>query len=172
MDGLVDPNFRRSVVLMLEHDDENGALGLVVNRATTYLVESLCDSLDLGWNGSPAACVGWGGPVGQETGWVLMDDATADGTDAEPLVPGLNWSRSEDPLRRVAEAPGRDSRVYLGYAGWMPGQLEREIADGSWLVVPIDDPLVFETEIDDIWAQAIRLLGIEPGTLVSTHGVN
>ena len=172
MDGIVDPSFRRSVVLALEYDDENGALGLIVNRATNYLVASLCDNLDLSWRGSPGACVGWGGPVGQETGWVLLGDASADGTDAVSLVPGLHWSRSEDTLRRVAEAPGQQSRIYLGYAGWAPGQLEREIAQGSWLVVPLDDPLVFETEIEDIWAQAVRLLGIEPATLVATHGVN
>ena len=172
MDNIVDPNFRRAVVLTLEHDEENGALGLIVNRATNYLVASLCDNLDFAWNGSPGQCVGWGGPIGQETGWVLLGDGFADGTDAVPLVPGLNWSRSEDTLRRVAEKPGPESRIFLGYAGWAPGQLEHEIAEGSWLVVPLDEPLVFETNLEDIWAKAIRLLGIEPATLVPTHGVN
>ncbi len=172
MDILVDPNFRRSVVLMLEYDEEDGALGLMINRSTDYPVASLCDNLDIAWRGEPDTCVGWGGPVGQETGWVLIGDASADGTDAVSLVPGLHWSRSQETLRRVTEAPGRETRIYLGYAGWAPGQLEREIAEGAWLVVPADGPLVFETELEDIWAQTVRLLGIEPATLVSTQGVN
>ncbi len=172
MDTLIDPNFRRAVVLMLEHDESEGALGLIVNRSTDYSVSSLCENLDLAWRGSQSAVVGWGGPVGEETGWVLLGDDAADGTDAVPLVPGLNWSRSEDTLRRVAEEPGGQSRIYLGYAGWGPGQLEREIAEGSWLVVPAEDPLVFDTGVDELWAEAIRTLGIEPATLVPTQGVN
>jgi putative transcriptional regulator len=172
MDNIVDPNFRRSVVLVLEHDDDSGAIGLIVNRETDYPAASLCDNLDLHWRGEADACVGWGGPVGEETGWVLLGDAAAEGTDAVPVAAGLHWSRSLESLRRVADTPSLPSRIYLGYAGWETGQLEHEIADGAWLVVPIREKLVFDTALDDMWGDAVRILGIEPATLVSTQGVN
>lgn len=172
MDSIVDPNFRRSVVVLLEHDEGEGALGIVVNRSTDYPIASLCEQLQLEWRGAPDSCVGWGGPVGEETGWVLMNDAAANGTDAIPVAPGLHWSRSQDCLRHVAEGRGITSRIFLGYAGWAPGQLEEEIAQGSWLVVPMQRPLVFDTAEDDLWSEAVRILGIEPATLVPTQGVN
>jgi putative transcriptional regulator len=62
--------------------------------------------------------------------------------------------------------------VFLGYAGWAPGQLEREIAQGSWLVVPAAARLVFEPDPDRLWEQAVRSLGIEPATLIPSQGVN
>jgi putative transcriptional regulator len=72
----------------------------------------------------------------------------------------------------VAEVPELRARVFLGYAGWAPGQLEREIAEGSWLVVPVDPALVFEESHERVWEQAVRSLGIEPATLVPSQGVN
>ena len=172
MDPIVDPNFRRAVVLVLEHDHEGGALGLILNRSTDYPAAELCENLDLAWRGAPGACVGWGGPVGQETGWVLMGDAAAAGTDALLVAPGLYWSRSLESLRRVADEPTLPSRLYLGYAGWGSGQLEHEIADGAWLVVPPHESLVFGSDHDAMWGDAVRILGIEPATLVSSQGVN
>jgi len=176
MDLVVDPHFRRSVVLMLEHEAGQGALGLVVNRRTDFRMARLCENLDLAWRGSATANVDWGGPVGENQGWVVMDDATAQGLDVVTLAPGIHWTRSQEALRRVAErvaeSPGMRARVFLGYAGWGAGQLEREIAEGSWLVVPVSQRLVFEESHDRLWEQAVRSLGIEPATLIPSQGVN
>jgi putative transcriptional regulator len=172
LDVLVDPNFRRSVVLMLEHDPEQGALGLVVNRTTELSMASLCEHLSLPWLGSADARVDWGGPVGEEQGWVLLDDVAAEGTDAIEVVPGVHWARSQAVLRRVAERPELTARVLLGYAGWAPGQLEAEIAAGAWLVVPASQRIVFGEAPEARWAEAIRSLGIEPAMLVPSQGVN
>jgi putative transcriptional regulator len=172
MDVVLDPNFRRSVVLMLEHEVEQGALGLVVNRRSGFPMARLCESLDLAWRGSPSTHVDWGGPVGENQGWVVMDDAVAQGLEVVTLAPGIHWSRSQDALRRVAETPPGHARVFLGYAGWGAGQLEREIAEGSWLVVPVSAGLVFEEPLERLWEQSVRSLGIEPATLISSHGVN
>jgi len=169
---VVDPNFRRSVVLMLEYEVEQGALGLVVNRRSPFPLARLCESLDLPWRGSADANVDWGGPVGENQGWVVMDDAAAQGLEVATLVPGIHWSRSQDALRRVAETPALRARVFLGYAGWGAGQLEREIVEGSWLVVPVSSKLLFEETHERLWEQAVRSLGIEPATLISSHGVN
>jgi putative transcriptional regulator len=62
--------------------------------------------------------------------------------------------------------------MFLGYAGWGPGQLERELAQGAWLVAPVSPQLVFEGERDRLWDDVVRSLGIEPATLIQTHGVN
>lgn len=172
LDVLVDPNFRRSVVLMIEHDPEQGALGLVVNRATDVSLAQLCENLELHWKGPADVRVDWGGPVGQDQGWVLMDDHAAEGVDATQLIPGLHWARSQAALRRVAENPSLTARVLLGYAGWGPGQLESEIAAGAWLVVPVSERIVFSVPAGERWEQAIRSLGIEPAMLVPSQGVN
>ncbi len=172
MDLVLDPNFRRSVVLMLEHDEEQGALGLVMNRPSRFPMARLCESLEIAWRGKDEETVDWGGPVGEGQGWVVMDDLAAQGLEVVTLVPGIHWSRSQEALRRVAEAPALTARVFLGYAGWGAGQLEREIAEGSWLVVPVTRPLVFDEPHDRLWAQSVRSLGIEPATLVSSPGVN
>ena len=172
MDLVLDPNFRRSVVLLLEHDVEQGALGLIVNRRSDFSMAQLCENLDIPWRGGGEACADWGGPVGENQGWVLLDDDAARGLEVVTLAPGLHWTRSQEALRRVAEARRLRARVFLGYAGWAAGQLEREIAEGSWLVVPADPRLVFEPEHERVWEQAVRSLGIEPATLVPSQGVN
>jgi len=176
MDVVVDPNFRRSVVLMLEHEADQGALGLVMNRRTDFPIARLCENLDVAWHGGETSNVDWGGPVGENQGWVVLDDAAARGLDVVTLVPGIHWTRSQDALRSVAERFGESprirARVFLGYAGWGAGQLEREIAQGSWLVVPVSARLVFEESHERLWEQAVRSLGIEPATLISSQGVN
>ena len=172
MDLVLDPNFRRSVVLMLEHEVEQGALGLIVNRRSEFPMAQLCENLKIPWHGDPELCVDWGGPVGENQGFVLLDDDAARGLETLALAPGLRWTRSQDALRRVAERRSLRARVFLGYAGWAPGQLEREIAEGSWLVVPLQSELVFDTSHERVWEEAVRSLGIEPATLVPSHGVN
>jgi putative transcriptional regulator len=172
MDLVLDPNFRRSVVLMLEHEVDQGALGLIVNRSSDFSMAQLCDNLDIPWRGDRETCADWGGPVEEGQGWVLLDDEAARGLEVVTLAPGLHWTRSQDALRRVAELPGLRARVFLGCAGWAAGQLEREIAEGSWLVVPVDAALLFEQSYERIWEQAVRSLGIEPATLVPSQGVN
>jgi putative transcriptional regulator len=62
--------------------------------------------------------------------------------------------------------------MFLGYAGWGPGQLERELAQGAWLVAPVSSRLVFEVGKESLWNDVVRSLGIEPATLVQTQGVN
>lgn len=172
LDVLVDSNFHRSVVLMLQHDPEQGAMGLIVNRMTDVPIAELCKTQGMRWIGDARERVGWGGPVGQDSGWVLLDDAAADGVDALPLAPGLHWARSREALSRLAESPRLTARVFLGYAGWGAGQLEAEIAAGAWLIVPAAAGIVFDTPLEARWEQAIRSLGIDPARLVASQGIN
>ena len=73
MPQLLDPNFRRTVVLLVHHDEE-GTFGIVLNRSTELTAPSLCATLDIAWHGTQAEPIGWGGPVQPQTGWVLFED--------------------------------------------------------------------------------------------------
>lgn len=172
MDTVVDPNFRRTVVLMLHHEEAEGALGLILNRATDYPVADLCENLEIPWQRDRLPRVDWGGPVQPDEGWVLFCGAAPPGVLLESITPELHWSRSQEALRHLASDAGVRARVFLGYAGWAPGQLEQEIAQGSWLVVPVSAHLVFDESHSRLWEQSVRSLGIDPATLVATQGVN
>ena len=174
MPQLLDPNFHRTIVLLVHHDLE-GTFGVVVNRVTDIKANRLCDSIDLDWRGDPEADIYWGGPVQPQTGWVLFEDDQASvelADDARMVSEGLGFAGSLDVLRQVAGDPPDHLRVLLGYAGWGPGQLESEIAEGAWLVAPVESRAVFDVPIDRMWTHVVRSLGIEPATLVASRGVH
>jgi putative transcriptional regulator len=172
MPQLLDPNFRRSVVLLLHHDAEF-TFGLVLNRPLEISAESLCASLDIEWRGPPAALVDWGGPVQPDTGWVLLGDAAgAQLEDVTEISDELCFAGSLETLKRVAAGPPGRFRLFLGYAGWGAGQLEAELAQGAWLVAPLSSRVVFGVEPEAMWGRVLRDLGVDPATLVATPGVH
>jgi putative transcriptional regulator len=174
MPQLQDPNFKRAVVQLIEHD-EQGTFGLVLNREVDLTAADLCESLELDWNGDPSACIRWGGPVQSNTGWVLFGDDVALEMAGEPVqqvLPGLSFAGSLAVLQAVAEQPPDDVRLFLGYAGWGPGQLESEIAAGAWLSAPPSPEVVFGVEPAEMWNHVLRSLGVDPVTLISTSGVH
>jgi putative transcriptional regulator len=173
MPQLLDPNFRRTVVLLVHHDEE-GTFGIVLNRSTEITAPSLCATLDIAWHGGQAEPIGWGGPVQPQTGWVLFhdDSDTTFGDDVKYLAAGVHFAGSLDVLRRIAVAPPQRLRLLLGYAGWGPGQLENELAEGAWLLAPVSRDLVFDTDPARMWEGVLRGMGIEPATLVATRGVH
>jgi len=174
MPQLLDPNFRRAVVLLVHHDAE-GTFGVVLNRTTEIRASQLCESIEVDWRGDPDAEIHWGGPVQPQTGWVLFEEGEAEGEDGEDVrevVPGVGFAGSLAVLRRMASEPPSRVRILLGYAGWGPGQLESELAQGAWLVAPADASVVFATDLDAMWSRVVRSLGIEPATLVPSRGVH
>jgi putative transcriptional regulator len=173
MPQLLDPNFKRSVVLLVHHDGD-GTFGLVLTRESEIEVDDLCSSLGIEWQGSDALRVSWGGPVQPNTGWVLFGDAGEpdESEDTTEVADGVHFAGSLATLRRVAETPPERLRLFLGYAGWGPGQLESELAQGAWLVAPVSTELVFGVRPDHLWVQVLRELGVDPTTLVSTPGIH
>jgi putative transcriptional regulator len=173
MPQLVDPNFRRTVVLLVHHD-EQGTFGVVLNRPTPIRAPNLCASLEIDWHGSPDDGISWGGPVGPQTGWVIFEEGSeVETSDAVTQVSeGICFAGSLDVLRRVASHPPGNLRVLLGYAGWGPGQLESELAEGAWLVAPFARDVVFEVDPSGMWEHVVRSLGIEPATLMPTRGIH
>lgn len=173
MPQLVDPNFTRSVVLMIEHGDD-GSLGLVVNQPHPILARHLLDDLSMPWAGDPEALVWSGGPVQRNTGWVLYapDGAVVEDEATLRLAPGLALSRSPERLRALAAQPPDRMRLLLGYSGWGPGQLAREMALGSWLHADLDPDIVFTEDADEMWTLAVRSIGIDPDTVIQGRGLN
>jgi putative transcriptional regulator len=173
MPQLLDPNFRRAVVLLIHHD-ESGTFGVVLNRSTEITAPALCSTLEVDWRGDPCWSIDWGGPVQPQTGWVLFGDEDALESDEEvkQIRPGLCFAGSLNVLRRVASDPPERIRLLLGYAGWGPGQLESELSQGAWITAPVSERVVFEVQSDEMWEHVVRSLGIEPATLVATQGVH
>ncbi len=172
MPQLEDPNFHRAVVLLVHHDGD-GAFGLVVNRSADLTIGDLCASLEIPWAGDTEVDVGLGGPVQPNTGWLLFDaSADEDLPDSREVMPGIQFAGSVESLRHLADAPPERVRMFLGYAGWGPGQLESELVQGAWLLAPATPELVFEVAWDELWERAVRGLGVEPTHLIPTPGLH
>jgi putative transcriptional regulator len=178
MPDLVDPNFRRTVVLLVHHD-QDGSVGLVLNRPTELHASDLCSSLPesvgdppIRWRGEER-CLHWGGPVQENTGWVVAgENVLEEVAEVTPLGRGVHFAGSREALRCVADRPPERVRLFLGYAGWASGQLEGELAAAAWVVAPFSPEAIFDVDADELWEHAWRLLGIDPATVVSTPGVH
>lgn len=176
---LLDPNFSRAVVLMVEHND-NGSFGLVINQPIEMSADELLESLQMSWHGDAEELVWTGGPVQPESGWLLHEPVDGIVTDSTgignggtlEICPGLMLSTSPDSLRKLAAAPPDRLRIMLGYSGWGPGQLASEMAHGSWMHADVDLEIVFDTPADDMWERALRSLGIEPQAIIQGFGIH
>jgi putative transcriptional regulator len=171
MPTLADPNFNRTVTLICEHTDQ-GALGIVINRPLDVRLAEIFSQLDLEDCDALAGDrpVLQGGPVQPQVGFVLHDDARA--WDSTMRVSkGLCMTTSRDILVAMARGGGPShSLVALGYAGWAPGQLEREISENAWLSVTCTHEILFRTPFELRWEAAAKLIGFDIGRLSSEAG--
>ena len=146
---LIDPNFYRTVVLMLQHDEE-GAVGVVLNRPSDEEVAAHLPD----WSGALAVppVVFVGGPVQPEVAIGLVD------TEGESSVLGGVG------VADLAAGPpdGVRARIFSGYAGWGPGQLEAELDERAWIVVEADQGDVFDSDPERLWSRVLRR---QPGIL-------
>ena len=149
--ALFDPNFRRTVVLVTEHNEE-GAAGLVLNRRSeTAVAEAVPDLVPLV---AEEERVYVGGPVQQSAVLVLAEfddpgDAAALVVDAVGFVPG------DGDFELIAVATRR-ARVFAGYAGWGPGQLESELEELSWITAAAGGLDLFPEPETDLWSSVLR----------------
>ncbi len=152
---LIDPNFAGTVVLMLAHD-KDGAMGVVVNRPTKVEPRELLadiDNLDQ-YDGH----VYMGGPVAVNALLILIRrDQAPDESDT--VFDDLHVSGSLRLLENLAGSGDGSSslRLYVGHAGWGPGQLDGELARGDWFVVPATADMVFHTDPDAVWKKLLPL---------------
>ncbi len=151
---LLDPNFARTVVLIGEHN-EDGALGVVLNRPSeTTVGEAVPDLEDLTDADDP---VHVGGPVQPSAVLVLAEYEQPD--QAQQLVTGsVGFVAVDDEGDRVATALGR-ARVFAGYAGWGPGQLEAELERDDWIVADSVEDDVFDEDAATLWSRVLDRQG-------------
>jgi putative transcriptional regulator len=165
---LRDPNFAGTVVLMVEHSVE-GALGFIVNRTAVAGLRKILGQLGVGE--IPVrheVPVMLGGPVSPETGWIVFEASgeVEQREDVLMVTDALGVSASKQFLLDAVQgkASGR-AMLVQGYAGWGPGQLEREIGQGVWIPVDLDSRVLFDTASDKRWVAALAVLGVHPASL-------
>jgi putative transcriptional regulator len=170
MPQLLDPNFKRTVVLLCEHNP-TGAFGLVLNRPTGSRASAVIE-FDPPASGDSGLQLWVGGPVEPHRGWILVSEAPAD-VEAVRVIDGVYLSASPTLMRRLLEAPlPPRSRFLVGYAGWGPGQLDHELLQSAWLTADVDLGIVFDTDPEVMWEAAIRRLGVDPNALQMSPGVH
>lgn len=170
MPSLVEPLFYHSVIYICEHSPE-GAMGIMINRPLDIHVADVLRQLEFTVENpvTESTTVLCGGPVQMQRGFVLHDSGNSwDGS--VKLAHGLSISSSKDILQAIAENRGpKNMLVALGYAGWQPGQLEKEFSENSWVKAPVQHQLLFKVPYEERWVEAARLAGIDWNKLITTQ---
>jgi len=176
MPSLQDRHFRDSVILICHHDEE-GSMGLIINRPQEVSINDVLEDLKL----SPdqryirslpdnRSLSFEGGPIDPFRGFVLHDgwhiyDSTMQ------ITPELHLTTSRDVLEEIAAGNGPEHfMLVLGYAGWDAGQLEQELANNDWLVASANHHLVFQAEPELRWGLAAQSMGINRANLTDQIG--
>jgi putative transcriptional regulator len=152
--GLPDPNFSETVILLAEHGAD-GSMGLVINRRTDVPIARAFPDLKPPRGGSPALYSG--GPVATD-GVVGLERSAGAVSDGRQILADVRIIASREALEAlIRSGAGPDRfRVYVGYAGWGPGQLERETLHGSWHVFRADPAIVFDSDPETLWQRQVR----------------
>ena len=165
-----DPLFEKSVIYMCLHG-EDGAMGVVVNHSHHGLTfTEVLENLSIDANVPPSGRVTRGGPVQEQRGFVLhspdyQHETTIKVTDEVCLTTAV------EILRDIADGDGpADYLIALGCSQWSAGQLEQELEANAWISIEPDHELIFLSENEPAWKQAIAKLGIDPGQLASVGG--
>ena len=151
--GLGDPNFVQSVVLLIQYDQQ-GAVGLMINRRTQAPISRILKDVDTAKRGTDPAYVG--GPVELDSVLALLRSQKKP-DDATPVISEVYRVSTKAALEKALAAssgPG-DVRVYLGYCGWGPGQLDNEMSLGGWWIFSGDAKLVFDPHPETVWSRLI-----------------
>ena len=159
-EGMPDPRFQETVILLVDHD-ANGAFGLVVNKPSAIgPIAALLDELGIeadeyGFDVQGSVTLHYGGPVEPDRGFILHSaDYEVDGT--QQVSSGIALTFSSEVLVDIALGQGpRRSLIIFGYSGWGPSQLEGELARGDWTVTDADADLVLGTDHESKWRRSL-----------------
>jgi putative transcriptional regulator len=164
MPGLADPMFEKSVSFICQHT-EQGAMGLTINRPTDILFSEFFSQLNIPLKDDSLASlpVYLGGPVETGHGFILhSNDSGHTWNQTLKINKHISLSSSKDILIAIANGEGPSHYlVTLGYAGWGSGQIEQEMEQNSWLNVPANNDIIFNTPYDKRWESAALSLGID-----------
>lgn len=166
---LADPNFARSVVLMIQHNDQ-GALGLILNRPLQISVRQACEQ-SLGEPCEVEGVLHQGGPC---EGPLMVLHGNEMVKDAD-VLPGVFFTTEKSKIELLLKNQLGSARYFVGYAGWSPGQLEAEMDMDSWIVADAQPAHVFENQVN-LWLMLMRrrLLGqwVDPSRIPDDPTVN
>jgi putative transcriptional regulator len=171
MPSMADPYFSKTLTYICEHNDQ-GALGLVVNRPIDMTLKALFERLSLQMRDrkSADAPIYFGGPVQTDRGFVLHAP-TGDWQATLRVRDVIGLTTSKDILEAVGRGEGPERiLVTLGYAGWSPGQLEHELSQNAWLTVEARDGIIFDTPSEERLPAAMELLGVDYARLQDSAG--
>jgi putative transcriptional regulator len=160
---LADPNFAESVILIVHYDDNDGTVGLIINRRTELPISRIFPKV----KHATQDPVYMGGPVAITAVQALLrwpektDQATQ--VIADVFVTGAKELIEKSITSRLDSSK---FRIYLGYAGWAPGQLEAEIRLGAWSVVNPEAKIVFDVDPDSLWSRLMRESHMQTASLV------
>jgi putative transcriptional regulator len=170
MPQLGDPNFQRTVVLMIEHNEE-GAMGLVINRQAPLKLGDLAKGQQIRVaRHREEDFVYLGGPVEPYRGFVLHDSPGVN--ERHQVCPGLFLSVTSDALEPLLISMDVRLRFCLGYAGWGPRQIERELAQGAWLFTEAAAAPTLDGEPANLWNETLRGMGVDPAMIVAGGGIH
>jgi len=178
MPGMGDGTFSGTVVYLCEHN-ENGALGLVINKPIDIKLKNLFEKVELSLDREDLAeaPVYFGGPVQTERGFVLHEPLQGQQGDGGhynstlQIPGGLEMTTSKDVLEALSSGAGpKKILVTLGYSGWAAGQLEEEMSRNGWINVGAEPAIIFDTPFDQRYDKALSLLGIDSRMLSQEAG--
>jgi putative transcriptional regulator len=175
MPNMADPYFAKTLTYVCEHNDQ-GALGIVVNRPIDMTLQALFERLSLKLKDQACADapIYFGGPVQTDRGFVLHLPAGEWQSTLKVscgVRDALGLTTSKDILEAVGRGEGPSKMlVSLGYSGWSAGQIEHELKQNAWLTVEAKDAIIFDLPADERLAAAMNLLGLDYARLADQAG--
>ncbi len=171
MPGLNDEHFSGSVVYICEHNAE-GAMGLIINQQLDIPAKAVFDRLELEQkNNQGDELIFDGGPIQQDRGFILHSTSDQKWESTIHIGGGVSLSTSKDILGDIALGGGpKDSLITLGYSSWEAGQLEREIKENTWLTIPADSSIIFNTHCTQRAHAAALSIGLNLDSLALDSG--
>ena len=162
--------FHKAVIYIYEHSEEEGTIGFTINKPLSATLGNVLEHLKIRIKDNHVfdLAVFSGGPVGPDQGFVIHDRMSIAESENDK---DITISTSRGLLKEIAQGKGpHHYMVSLGYAGWAPGQLEEEILNNDWLLVPLKKDIIFNTPIADRWALAAKSVGVDINKLSGQIG--
>ncbi len=159
---MADPHFEKTVIIMVEHNEE-GALGIVVNRVLgTGPAAEILEGLGIAANEATGELrLHLGGPVQPQVAFVVHSPDYAD-PESHAVTDRISVTSDAAILEAISHGKGPSKGlIAIGYSGWAPGQLESEMARDSWYVAPADEAIIFSEDTETAWQRALAISGVE-----------
>ena len=169
--AMTDPRFYKAVIYMVSHKNE-GAMGIIINQPIIETkINTIIENEDLKNNvNMDNIPITFGGPVDTKKGFILHTSEFKDKTTLK-VDKNIFLTSNINILKSIVKGEGPKKSLFaLGYAGWLPGQLEEELSNDGWLVAPGNSKLIFECKAEKKWSEAIKSIGINPDFLSLNSG--